>query len=212
MTASDGRCGCGGSEAQETSAATVEVGQDTAPKIRPGLVNRKVTLLMSAGAAIGASCEPCLRKIVPQLKEIGATDEEIHGAIYTGQMVKDRPALIMKQVADEIAGTSFSETSDSELCPAEAMVKDDKYKVNMLIAVAAAVAANCEFCLNKVVPDLIEVGVSEADLRKAVEVGQFIKDKPAGIMKEAADALTGSKLSGEPVSGGGAPSGRGCCG
>ena len=69
------------------------------------------------------------------------------------------------------------------------------FKVTMLIAAGAAMAANCEPCLNKVVPDLIAAGVAEADIRKAVEIGQFVKDKPAAIMKEAADALTGSDLS-----------------
>jgi hypothetical protein len=69
------------------------------------------------------------------------------------------------------------------------------YKVTMLIAAGAAMAANCEPCLNKVVPDLMAAGVTEADIRKAVEIGQFVKDKPAAIMKEAADALTGSHLS-----------------
>ena len=68
------------------------------------------------------------------------------------------------------------------------------YKVTMLIAAGAAMAANCEPCLNKVVPDLIEAGVAEADIRRAVEIGQFVKDKPAAIMKEAADALTGTHL------------------
>ncbi len=62
------------------------------------------------------------------------------------------------------------------------------------IAAGAAMAANCEPCLNKIVPDLIEAGVAEGDIRKAVEIGQFVKDKPAAIMKEAADALTGSQL------------------
>ena len=69
------------------------------------------------------------------------------------------------------------------------------YKVTMLIAAGAAMAANCEPCLNKIVPDLIEAGVAQADIRKAVEIGQFVKDKPAAIMKEAADVLTGTKLS-----------------
>ena len=69
------------------------------------------------------------------------------------------------------------------------------YKVTMLIAAGAAMAANCEPCLNRVVPDLIEAGVAEADIRKAVEIGQFVKDKPAVIMKEAADALTGTHMS-----------------
>lgn len=79
------------------------------------------------------------------------------------------------------------------------------YKITMLIAAGAAMAANCEPCLNRIVPDLIEAGVAEADIRKAVEIGQFVKDKPAAIMKEAADALTGSHLS-EPQTLEGCPS------
>ncbi|MBW2408864.1 MAG: carboxymuconolactone decarboxylase family protein [Deltaproteobacteria bacterium] len=74
------------------------------------------------------------------------------------------------------------------------------YKVTMLIAAGAAMAANCEPCLNKIVPDLIEAGVAEADIRKAVEIGQFVKDKPAAIMKEAADVLTGTHLSDQHAS------------
>ena len=73
------------------------------------------------------------------------------------------------------------------------------YKVTLLIAAGAAMAANCEPCLNKVVPDLLEAGVSEADIRRAVEIGQFVKDRPAAIMKEAADILIGTHLSDKPV-------------
>ena len=80
------------------------------------------------------------------------------------------------------------------------------YKVTMLIAAGAAMAANCEPCLNKIVPDLIEAGVAEADIRKAVEIGQFVKDKPAAIMKEAADVLTGTRLS-DPQASEGCPAG-----
>ncbi len=90
------------------------------------------------------------------------------------------------------------------------------YKVTMLIAAGAAMAANCEPCLNKIVPDLIEAGVAEADIQKAVEIGQFVKDKPAAIMKEAADALAGTRLS-EPHKSQGCPAEMmkaesGCCG
>jgi len=90
------------------------------------------------------------------------------------------------------------------------------YKVTMLIAAGAAMAANCEPCLNKIVPDLIEAGVAEADIRKAVEIGQFVKDKPAAIMKETADALAGTRLS-EQHKSEGCPAemmktASGCCG
>ena len=78
------------------------------------------------------------------------------------------------------------------------------YRLTMLIAAGAAMAANCEMCLNKVVPDLIEAGVAEADIRKAVEIGQFVKDKPAQLMKEAADMLTGTNMAK------GTPSEEGC--
>jgi len=69
------------------------------------------------------------------------------------------------------------------------------HKVTMLIAAGAAMAANCEPCLNKVVPDLIEAGVAQADIRAAVEIGQYVKDRPAALMKQAADVLAGTKLS-----------------
>lgn len=75
------------------------------------------------------------------------------------------------------------------------------YKVTMLIAAGAAMAANCEMCLNKIVPDLLEAGVAEADIRRAVEIGQFVKDKPAAMMKEAADMLTGTRLSTDSMPG-----------
>ncbi len=74
------------------------------------------------------------------------------------------------------------------------------YKVTLLIAAGAAMAANCEPCLNKAVPDLKEAGVDDADIRRAVEIGQFVKDRPAAIMKEAADLLTGTHLYDESVS------------
>lgn len=201
MTTNAGGCGCGDGERRSTSTgtATQDARRVEAPGIRPGLIDRKMTLLISAGAAMAGNCEPCLRSIVPSLREIGASDAEIRGAIMTGQMVKEQPMAIMKGVADELTGTSLSQAPAMPSCPADEMEHDDNFKKMMLIAAGAAMAANCEFCLNKVVPDLIEAGVSETDLRRAVEIGQFVKDKPAAIMKEAADILTGSKLSEKPA-------------
>jgi len=77
-------------------------------------------------------------------------------------------------------------------------------KVSLLIAAGAAMAANCEICLNKIVPALIEARVSDADMRKAVIIGQMVKDKPAHLMKETADLLTGSSLSAKSTSKGSA--------
>ena len=69
------------------------------------------------------------------------------------------------------------------------------YAVMMLIAAGSAMSANCEPCLNKVIPDLIEAGVAEQDIRRALEIGQSVKDQKSDEMKEAADILAGTDLS-----------------
>ena len=88
-----------------------------------------------------------------------------------------------------------TETSPSRTFTREKGQSIINYEVTLLIAAVAAMAANCEPCLNKIVPDLIEAGIIEKDIQRAVEIGQFVKDKPASLMKEAADALTGTHLS-----------------
>ena len=91
-------------------------------------------------------------------------------------------------------GTGLEENSKEGVSP----IVDRK--TSLLIAAGAAMAANCEPCLNKIVPELIEAGVADVDIRKAVVIGQMVKDKPASLMKEAADVLTGSNLSDKSTS------------
>ena len=58
-------------------------------------------------------------------------------------------------------------------CPADKMRKDENYKQIMLVAAGSAMAASCEPCLNHVIPNLIEIGVPDAEIRRAVEIGQY---------------------------------------
>lgn len=90
------------------------------PDDGPRIVNDQVTLLIAAGAAMAANCEPCLNKVVPDLIEAGVSSEDIRSAIEIGQFVKDRPAAIMKEAADALAGTSLASASESRDCPATA--------------------------------------------------------------------------------------------
>jgi len=166
----------------------------------PEIVNHNMTMLIATGAAMAANCEPCLNMVVPDLIEAGVADADIRRAVAIGQTVKDKPAALMKEAADALTGTSLSQKPVSEACPAEQMKESGDYKVILLIAAGSAMAANCEPCLNKVIPDLIEAGVADADIRKAVQTGQFVKDKAAAIMKEVADALAGTNLLENPVS------------
>ena len=112
MNNDDKGCGCG----EQRQRALSEVGDNV-----PRIVDFKVTMLIAAGAAMAANCEPCLNKIVPDLKEAGVAPADIRKAVEIGQFVKEQPAAIMKEAADVLAGTNLSEGPISDECPAEAM-------------------------------------------------------------------------------------------
>jgi AhpD family alkylhydroperoxidase len=153
--------------------------------------NYKRIMLVAAGSAMAASCEPCLNMVIPNLIEVGVPDAEIRRAVEIGQYVKDRQANIMKEAADVLAGTSFLDEEVPEECVQDEMETLERDKMSMLIAVGAAVAGNCEPCLNTAVRELRNAGATVEEIRGAVEIGQTVKERPAGIMKETADKLTG---------------------
>jgi AhpD family alkylhydroperoxidase len=149
-------------------------------------------MLIAAGSAMAANCEPCLNMVIPNLIEVGVPETEIRKAVEIGQYVKDRQADIMKEAADVLAGTCFLDKEVPEECAREPMGAPEFDKMSMLIAVGASVAGNCENCLNTVVRELKGAGATNEEIRAAVMIGQTVKEKPAGIIKEAADKLTGA--------------------
>jgi AhpD family alkylhydroperoxidase len=93
--------------------------------------------------------------------------------------------------------------------------------VNELVALGAAIAANCEPCLKYHYHKAQELGVSKADMARAVEMGAKVKDSPHQSILKLADRLTESALSkpsSEPdaccgsQTGTDAPSSGKCCG
>ena len=156
--------------------------------------NYERVMLVAAGSAMAASCEPCLNMVIPNLIEVGVPDAEIRKAVEIGQHVQDREADIMKEAADVLAGTSFLDTEIPEQCAQDEMETLKADKTSMLIALGATVAGNCDSCLNTVVLELKEAGVTNEEIRGAVEIGLTVKEKPAAIVKETADKLTGEPL------------------
>lgn len=154
--------------------------------------NYERVMLIAAGSAMAASCEPCLNMVIPNLIEVGAPDAEIRRAVEIGQHVKDREADIMKQAADVLAGTSFLDREIAEECLRDEMQALTVDKIGMLIAVGAAVAGNCESCLSTAVRELKKAGATDEEIRGAVDVGQMVKERPAGIIKQTADKLIGA--------------------
>jgi AhpD family alkylhydroperoxidase len=70
--------------------------------------------------------------------------------------------------------------------------------VNQLVAMGAAIAANCEPCLKYHYRQADQLGVSKADMARAVVMGAKVKDSPHQAILRLADNLTGSGL-GQPA-------------
>lgn len=68
--------------------------------------------------------------------------------------------------------------------------------VNELVAIGAAIAANCEPCLKYHYREAQKLGVSKADMARAVETGAKVKDSPHQAILKLAERLTGAALGG----------------
>jgi AhpD family alkylhydroperoxidase len=64
-----------------------------------------------------------------------------------------------------------------------------------LVAIAAAIGANCEPCFKHHYREARKLGVSRSDMAKAVEVADRVKRAPAQNMLALADKLLGTCLS-----------------
>lgn len=75
-------------------------------------------------------------------------------------------------------------------------------ETQILISLGAAMACGCQPCLKKIVAQARAAGIGETKLKNAAIIGQFVKDQPAGHMKQLADRLLGTYLSaGQPGAG-----------
>ena len=68
--------------------------------------------------------------------------------------------------------------------------------VNELVAMGAAIAANCEPCLKYHYREAQQLGVSKADMARAVKTGAKVKDSPHQAILRLAERLTGAALGG----------------
>ena len=68
--------------------------------------------------------------------------------------------------------------------------------VNELVAIGGAIAANCEPCLKYHYREAQQLGVSKADMARAVEMGAKVKDSPHQAILRLAERLTGAALGG----------------
>lgn len=118
MTTNAGGC-CGGGTTQQTTCTDSTPKETEEPQATTGirvLIDEKTSMLIAAGAAVAANCEPCLDTIVSRLKAMDVADAAIRRAVEIGQMVKDKPAGRMKALADELTGSNLSQGGQSDGC------------------------------------------------------------------------------------------------
>ncbi len=65
-------------------------------------------------------------------------------------------------------------------------------QVAELVAISAAIAANCEPCFKYHYDQARKLGVTELDMRYAVDLAQKVKDTPARAMLSLADRYLGA--------------------
>ena len=65
-------------------------------------------------------------------------------------------------------------------------------QVAELVAIGAAIAANCEPCFKYHYDQARKLGVSDLDMRYAVDLAQKVKDTPARVMLNLADRYLGT--------------------
>ena len=61
--------------------------------------------MVAAGSAVAAGCIPCLETIVGMARAHGIDEKKLKEAVMTGQYVKEQPANMMKDFADNLVGT-----------------------------------------------------------------------------------------------------------
>jgi hypothetical protein len=63
------------------------------PAALSGIVDHNSALLAVAGAAVSADCDPCLDAVVPELKGIGMSKDDIRAAVESGRFPGAFPHL-----------------------------------------------------------------------------------------------------------------------
>ncbi len=66
--------------------------------------------------------------------------------------------------------------------------------VQELVAIGAAIAANCEPCFRHHFDKARKLGVSKEDMARAVTTAQMVKESPARAVLELAEKYTGEKI------------------
>jgi AhpD family alkylhydroperoxidase len=84
-------------------------------------------------------------------------------------------------------------------------------QIEDLVAVAAAVASNCETCLDHHVAKARGLGLADTVIRQAVDTAIMVKNTPARAVRRQAETLLAPAADPTPAEPAEAPRTGGCC-
>lgn len=168
------------------------------------LINNRVRLLITVGAAVALDSQKSLQGAISELQNTGVSEKDIKDAMEIGRFVRAYNEL--SDFAVEHVSTLRSSPGEGEpdwdkreeavdlveASPDQRTVVDRcdtggaefrravgevpgiiDHKLALMAVAGAAVATDCDPCLDKVAPELEQAGVARDDIRRAVKSGQF---------------------------------------
>lgn len=131
------------------------------------ILDARLKELIAVGVSIAANCSPCLQVHATKAKENGASELEVKEAINTGKTVRNGAA----DLCDDFTATMTGETAckpDASECFKMAL----DIRTTLLVAIGASIATNHHPCTQIVINKAKENGISEQEIKEAINVGK----------------------------------------
>ncbi len=147
-------------------------------------LSRKEKELVAVGASLAGGCIPCTRYHVKEVRDAGATTEEITRAVGAALCVKGSARTIMEEVAYDALGSPKEQQPSCCAGPTD--------RLRELVSIAAAVAVNCVTSFHKHLAAGRSLGVRDNEIQLAVGLAKMIRSKAMEKVDEAAKEIASS--------------------
>ena len=127
----------------------------------------------------------------------------VNGDVVSEGGYPDRSQL--EKMLEINSNSKESTAEDSQMDQSQNIMTE---QVQELVALGSALASNCESCLKFHYKKSKELGLTEEDIAKALQIGQNVKQVPAGNMIQLANKLLGVE---QQAPANGCAPGSGCC-
>ncbi len=155
--------------------------------------------LLAIGTSIGAGCQPCTQYHVRAAQEAGLPADEVRRAIEGGLAVRIAGGNAVADVGRRLLGDESGVTRNGGPSPSG--------RADVLAYLGAAAGCNAGGLLGGYLASARGLGVTDDELRAALEVTGAVKSMAATFLDREAERALGKAAAPEP-----AATPRGCCG